>query len=76
MSYNFYAEIYDTYHDFLLELGQDIEDEMGEGEVLDGDEWCMENGVPATMFAHAIQANYEKFDYGVSPMLPWLKDHD
>lgn len=71
MSDDFYREVYETYYKVLRELGRDIADDVDEGQTLNGREWCQENNVPETMFAHAIELNYEKFNYGVSPMHPW-----
>lgn len=45
-------------------------------ETFDGREWCEAHNIPESAFAHAIEWNYELFDYGVSPMYPWRKEDE
>ncbi len=70
--------IWDEYERRVERLGDRIVDEMEErscyagDDTFDGYRWCEENDVPQSVFSDAVEAKYDKIEYGVSPLYPWL----
>jgi len=71
-------ELFEAYEHEVNKLAGDIRVAMAHNdeETFDGREWCEEHDIPESVFADAIDWNYDLFDYGVSPMYPWRNDYD
>ena len=75
MSDDLNRAVFDAYERECARLAELIRPELpiaGDGEQLDGREWCEQHNVPESAFADAVDYHLEEADYGVSPMYPWV----
>lgn len=74
-----YLEKVEELYEEIVTAAKVIEDDDSDQLILDGWEWCEENDIPETMFAHAVQFDDEwkrVLDWAQSPMYPWYVGDD
>lgn len=73
-----YTEAYHEYCAHLERLADEIAVAIHEadGTTLNGRAWCESKAIPERMFAHAVEQHGDRFDYGISPMHPWVIDDE
>lgn len=62
-------------HDYAGVIANELEN-LNKREVLNGCEWCEENGVPENVFSDAVSWYLENVTWGVSVMYPFRNEDE